>query len=64
MAIVTKLDLADAAGFDLEALSRNIQGVRPGMPILKVSTKTGHGMEELEQFLVSRGAEVEAARAV
>jgi Ni2+-binding GTPase involved in maturation of urease and hydrogenase len=64
VAIVTKLDLADAAGFDMEALTRNIQGVRPGMPILKVSTKAGHGMEVLEQFLVSRRAEVEAARAV
>lgn len=64
VAVVTKLDLADAAGFDLEVLTRNIQGVRPGMPILKVSTKAGHGTEELEQFLVSRRAQVGAARAV
>ena len=53
VAVVTKLDLADVAGFDGEALTRNIQGVRPGMPILKVSATTGHGLQELEQFLMS-----------
>lgn len=57
-AIVTKLDLADAVGFDLEALTRNIQGVRPGMHILKVSVRTGQGIEEVKQFLLSRPADV------
>jgi hydrogenase nickel incorporation protein HypB len=64
VAIVTKLDLVEAAGFDLEALTRNIHGVRPGMPILKVSTRTGQGIEELKQFLVSHCAELVAARAI
>jgi hydrogenase nickel incorporation protein HypB len=64
VAIVTKLDLADVAGFDGEALTRNIQGVRPGMPILKVSATTGHGLRELEQFLVSCRLEMEVGRAV
>ena len=35
VAIITKLDLADAVECDLEALARNIHGVRPGMPILR-----------------------------
>jgi Ni2+-binding GTPase involved in maturation of urease and hydrogenase len=64
VAIVTKLDLSEVAGFDLEALTRNIQGVRPGMPILTVSTRTGHGVENLEQFLVSRRVEMEATHAL
>jgi hydrogenase nickel incorporation protein HypB len=64
VAIVTKLDLAEAAGFDMEALTRNIHGVRPGMPILKVSTRACQGIEEVEQFLVSRRAKLVAARAV
>jgi hydrogenase nickel incorporation protein HypB len=63
-AIVTKLDLADAVGFDLEALIRNIHGVRPGMPVLKLSTRAGQGVEEVEQFLIARRAEPVAARAV
>ena len=64
VAIVTKLDLADAVGFDLQALTRNIHGVRPGMPILKVSTRAGQGIEELGHFLISHRADLEAARAV
>ena len=64
VAIVTKLDLADAVCFDLQALTRNIHGVRPGMPILKVSTRAGQGIEELEQFLVAHRTDLEAARAV
>ena len=64
VAIVTKLDLAEVAGFDLAALTRNIRGVRPGMPILKVSTRTGRGVENLEQFLVSRRVEMEATHAL
>jgi hydrogenase nickel incorporation protein HypB len=64
VAIVTKLDLADAAGFDLESLVRNIRGVRPGMPILKVSARAGQGLEELQQFLLSCRAELRTAGAV
>lgn len=64
VAIVTKLDLAAAADFDLESLTRNIHGVRPGMPILPVSTRAGQGIKELEQFLISRRTELVAARAI
>jgi len=64
VAVVTKLDLADAVGFDLPALTRNIQGVRPGMPILKISTRVGEGIAELEFFLVSQRTAQAAARAV
>ena len=63
-AVVTKLDLADAVAFDLAALTRNIQGVRPGMPILQVSTRIGRGIAELELFLVSQRTAQAAARAV
>jgi hydrogenase nickel incorporation protein HypB len=62
VAVVTKLDLAAAVGFDMEALARNIQGVRPSMPILKLSTRAGDGIAELEEFLLSRRAEVAAGR--
>jgi hydrogenase nickel incorporation protein HypB len=55
--IVTKLDLAEAAGCNLEDLLRNIQNVRPGVPILKLSTRTGLGLDELKQFLLSASAD-------
>lgn len=64
VAVITKLDLADATGFDLNALTENIHNVRPGMPILEVSARTGYGVEEIEQFLVSRRNEVPRAYAL
>ncbi|MDX6446570.1 MAG: hydrogenase nickel incorporation protein HypB [Blastocatellia bacterium] len=51
LAVITKMDLADAVEFDLAAAARNIQQVRPGMKILTVSAKTGAGIEELLQLV-------------
>ena len=60
VAVITKLDLLDAAGCDLALLKKNIQSVRPGMEVVEVSAKTGAGMENLRQLLAGR----EQARAV
>jgi hydrogenase nickel incorporation protein HypB len=46
VAVITKMDLADACEFDMEAAQANIQAVRPGMRILATSSKTGFGMIE------------------
>jgi hydrogenase nickel incorporation protein HypB len=51
VAIITKMDMAAAAEFDLAAARRNIESVRPGMKIFEVSSKTGIGMEEIFSFL-------------
>ena len=56
LAIVTKIELSDAVGFDREAAYRNIRAVRPGMEILEVSAKTGQGMEAWMQLLENRRA--------
>ena len=66
VAIITKMDLADAADFDLVAARRNIESVRPGMKVFEVSSKTGLGMEEVLGFLRaqlarSRETQVEAS---
>ena len=53
VAVVTKIDLAEAVDFDLAAAVSNVQRVRPGMPLLKVSTRTGEGMDAWLQFLTS-----------
>src|ERR1700728_2728398 len=37
LAVLTKMDLASAVEFDVAAAHSNIQQVRPGMPVLKVS---------------------------
>jgi hydrogenase nickel incorporation protein HypB len=53
LAILTKMDLANAVEFDLDAAESNIRRVRPGMPVLKVSAKTGLGMGVWLEFLAS-----------
>lgn len=56
IAILTKIDLAAAVEFDLEAAHKSIQSVRPGMQVLHVSSKTDQGMPEWLEFLRSRFA--------
>jgi hydrogenase nickel incorporation protein HypB len=51
VAVITKMDLAGPAEFDIAAARRNIEGVRPGMRIFEVSSKTGLGMEDVVGFL-------------
>ena len=54
VAIITKMDMAEAAEFDLTAARRNISSVRPGMRILEVSAKSGSGMQQVIEFLRDR----------
>jgi hydrogenase nickel incorporation protein HypB len=61
LAIITKSDLAEAAEFDDAAARKNIQTVRPGMPILRVSAKRGDGMSDWLTLVGSRMAEFRAA---
>src|SRR3984893_14168086 len=51
VAIITKMDMAEAAELDLEAARRNVQSVRPGMQIFEVSAKTGFGMQEVFDYM-------------
>ncbi|MCU1336759.1 MAG: hydrogenase accessory protein HypB [Bryobacterales bacterium] len=52
LAVLTKMDLAEAVEFDSITAECNVQRVRPGMALLKVSSKNGIGMNEWLQFLV------------
>jgi Ni2+-binding GTPase involved in maturation of urease and hydrogenase len=62
--VVTKLDLAGPVGCDLALLVRNIHAVRPGMPVLTVSARSGAGVAELERMLLSTRTQPLAAHAV
>jgi len=62
LAVLTKMDLADAVEFDMTAADSNVQRVRPGMPVLKVSAKSGAGMSEWLQFLTSAHVELRVSR--
>jgi len=51
VAIVTKIDLASAVGFDRDALLQNVERVRPGLPILELSARSGDGFNAWLAFL-------------
>jgi hydrogenase nickel incorporation protein HypB len=57
-AVITKVDIAEAVGFDREAAVRNIRAIRPNIQIFETSAKTGAGMEDWLAWL----AEQQAAR--
>lgn len=56
VAMLTKMDLAEVVEFDEEMANRNIQAVRPGMKVFKVSAKSGEGMNEYLDFLAEHRA--------
>ena len=45
LALVTKIDIAEAVGYDRAAARTAIGHVHPGMPVLELSARTGAGME-------------------
>lgn len=45
LAVITKIDLAEAVDFDAPSALANIAAVNPGVPVLSVSAKTGEGMD-------------------
>jgi len=49
--VITKMDLASAVDFDLEAARASIQAVRPGMQTIELSVKSGDGVDEYLAFL-------------
>src|SRR5580698_9810613 len=46
VALVTKIDIAEAVGYDRLLAQRNIQAVNPDVSILELSARTGAGMDE------------------
>ncbi len=45
LVVVTKMDIADAVGFDRQAALDAINRVFPGVPVVEVSARTGAGMD-------------------
>jgi hydrogenase nickel incorporation protein HypB len=58
VAVITKIDLAEAVEFNEKSMKANIQAVRPGMRHFVVSAKTGKGLQEYLQFLTIRLAQL------
>ena len=54
VAVITKMDLADAVEFDMTAARASVQAVRPGMEVIDLSAKTGDGMDDWLELLRER----------
>jgi hydrogenase nickel incorporation protein HypB len=50
--VITKMDLADAAGIDLTALRENIRRTVPAATVLELSARSREGLERWYDFLV------------
>ncbi len=49
--LITKVDLLPHLDFDVDALAANARKINPGIKILKVSAKTGEGMDAWTDFI-------------
>lgn len=54
LAVLTKIDLAEACEFDRATARANLLDVRPGLAILETSAKTGRGLDEWIATLLDR----------
>jgi len=63
VAVITKMDLAPAVEFDDASATANIQSVRPGITIFRVSSKTGSGMGGLMEYFRTRLASTRSVSA-
>jgi hydrogenase nickel incorporation protein HypB len=59
-AVITKVDIADAVGFDRETALKNINEIRPGIRIFETSAKTGVGMEGWLDYLLQEQSRAKA----
>jgi hydrogenase nickel incorporation protein HypB len=54
LAVISKIDLAQAVRFEREMARENIERVHPGLPVIELSALSGYGMEEWLEFLDGR----------
>ena len=64
LVVVTKCDLLPYLDFDLARLEAGLARVTPSPKVLKVSARTGEGLEGWRDFLLARHAAVVGARAL
>jgi hydrogenase nickel incorporation protein HypB len=62
LAVITKLDLAEACETDMQAMRDNLQAIRPGIRVFETSARTGAGLDEWIAFLVEQRDQRRAAQ--
>ena len=63
VALITKIDLAEACEFDRETAMANLHAVRPDMRIFEISSKKGTGMAEWLDYLADIQRSIKQDRA-
>jgi hydrogenase nickel incorporation protein HypB len=53
-AVITKMDIAEAVGFDRETALHNIREIRPGIRVFETSAKTGAGIDGWLDYLAEQ----------
>ncbi len=56
VAMITKVDLAEAVEFDRDAAYANLEAIRPGLRVFETSAKKGTGLDEWVAFLIEQRA--------
>jgi hydrogenase nickel incorporation protein HypB len=56
--VLNKIDLVEATGFSLRAFRRYVRGVKPALPVLELSCRTGEGFSAWIEWLRRARAEV------
>jgi len=54
LALINKIDAAEALGADIDLLESNIRAVNPAIDIMRVSARTGGGLDRVGEWIVSR----------
>lgn len=49
--VITKMDIAQAVGFDRDLCRENIDRARPGVPVIELSSKSGAGLDAWFRFV-------------
>ena len=60
--LVSKMDLLPHLDFDVDMLIANARRINPGIAVIRLSAKTGEGMDRWQQWLAGARAMVAAAR--
>jgi hydrogenase nickel incorporation protein HypB len=53
LALITKIDIAGAVGFDRAEAMKNLREVRPGLEVIETSARSGAGMEAWLDYLTA-----------